>query len=321
MKISSARPPIRTEPALTVLLPVWNAMPFLPEAVESILRQSFENFVLFAIDDGSTDGSIPYLKTVTDPRVKTIAGMGHQGLGSVLNRGLELTTTPLVARMDGDDICEPDRFERQVGFLESHPTIGALGTQFTYLGRDGRTGFGRSLPLDHASIVRGLRTGELTLIHASLMMRTADVRAIGGYRFDGVGEDWDMFLRLAEQTQFANLSERSYYYRVHEGNASRRARRFTQHRIRYACRCAAARMQRIPEPSEDEFHRELERRRSWAKMLEVLDDVSLARYVAGRNMVLTGRSALGYLNLVLGAAIGPWRLLSRLRPARRRRTP
>jgi glycosyltransferase involved in cell wall biosynthesis len=308
-------------PRLTVLMPVWNAMPFLSAAVDSILAQSFGDFVLFALDDGSTDGSLGYLQSVRDKRLQVVSDGAHRGLGGVLNLGIALAETEFLARMDGDDVCAPDRFERQMRLLDQHPDLGAVGTQFTYLGHNGRTGFGRNLPLDHDGILRGLRIGDLTLIHASLMMRTADVRAIGGYRFEGVGEDWDMFLRLAERTRFANIPHQSYFYRVHDGNSSLRQRRFTHRRIRYACRCADARARGLPEPSEEEFVRELATEPIWRRLRETLDGISLGRYLAGRNLVLTGHSGLGYLNLACGAVAGPWRTFTRLGLARQSRTP
>ena len=213
--------------------------------------------------------------------------------------------------MDGDDICTADRLELQVEFLDRNPDIGAVGTQFVYLGSCGRTGFGRKLPLTHPDIMRSLLGGELSLVHASLMVRTSCMRSIGGYRFSGVGEDWDMFLRLGEVTSFANLSHRAYFYRVHNNSASLRQQRLTRQRILYACECARARLRGVPEPTEEEFGRELERLSLAAKLRDALDAASLSRYMAGRMQVLSGQLLLGYFNIGLGAVIGPWRLISR----------
>jgi glycosyltransferase involved in cell wall biosynthesis len=307
-------------PRVTVLMPVFNAMPFLPEAVESIFAQTYKAFVLYAIDDGSTDGSVGYLRSLHNPRLRVLSGKAHAGLGAVLNQGLAMTETEFVARMDGDDICEPDRLQLQVDFLDRHSEIGAVGTQFTYLGRRNRTGFGRSLPLTHPEIMRQLLNGDLSLIHASLVIRTELFRAIGGYRFNGVGEDWDMFLRLGEVTSIANLPNQSYFYRIHENNATFLQGHLTHRRILYACRCAKARQLRVREPSEKEFSDELKRLPIWAKFRHTLDEVSLYRYVAGRNQVLKGRPLLGYFNLALGATIGPWRTLSRISSAVPRKT-
>ena len=304
---------IRDTPRVTVLMPVLNAMPYLPDAVESILSQTFKNFVLYAIDDGSTDGSVAFLQSVKDLRVVIWSGEGHAGLGNVLNCGLAMTETELVARMDADDICKHDRLQKQVEFLDCNPSVGALGTQFTYLGVAGRTGFGRRLPLRHCEILQHLRNGDLALIHASLLMRTTLVRNIGGYRFSDVGEDWDMFLRLGEVTRLANLPDQSYLYRVHDNNASIRQRQTTLRRIMFARRCADARSRQIREPTEEEYLRELDTTPKWIKLKRTLDDISLHRYVIGRNLILRGQRPLGYCNLALGVVAGPWRLFSRLR--------
>jgi glycosyltransferase involved in cell wall biosynthesis len=215
-------------PRVTVLMPVFNAMPFLREAVASILTQGFRDFVLLAIDDGSTDGSVEYLRTVEDARLRILADGVHRGMGAALNFALERVTTEYVARMDGDDLCPPDRFASQVALLDDSPSVGAVGTQFTYMGNAGRTGFARRLPLTHEEIVRDLSSGTLAVIHASLMIRTDLLRSIGGYRFDGIGEDWDMFLRLGEVARFANLPRLGYYYRLHGRNATSLHQRLTQ---------------------------------------------------------------------------------------------
>ena len=307
-------------PRVTVLMPVLNAMPFLPEAVESVLSQTYQRILFYVLDDGSTDGSVDYVKSITDPRVRLIKGRGHCGLGAVLNRGLAMSRTEFVARMDGDDICTADRLQLQIDFLDQNPSVGAVGTQFAYLGSTGRVGFGRPLPLTHRDIMEALLRGRLSLIHASLMMRTDCMHAIGGYRFSGVGEDWDMFLRLGEVTSLANLPAKSYFYRVHENSATLRQRRLTQRRILYACECARARQQGLPEPTEEEFGQGLAHVPLFAKLREALNSASLSRYMAGRVQVLGGRPLLGYFNIILGAIVGPWRLLSRFNTPRLRRS-
>jgi hypothetical protein len=143
-------------------------------------------------------------------------------------------------------------------------------------------------------------------------MRTALLRGIGGYRFGGLGEDWDMFLRLGEVTRFANLPQLCYYYRLHGHNASTSHQRFTQERIDYACRCAAVRRSGAPEPTMNEYREELRRSGMAAKLYRRLDAFSLAHFSMGRNLILNGRPVVGYLHLLVGMAAGPWRVVSRL---------
>jgi glycosyltransferase involved in cell wall biosynthesis len=305
-------------PQLTVLMPVLNAMPYLPEAVASLQAQTFADFTVLAIDDGSQDESMAYLRSIRDPRFHVLADGRRRGLGGALNLGLAQVTSEFIARMDADDLCAPERFALQVARLHADPTIGAVGTQFTYLGRHGRTGFARRLPLTHQEIDRGLMQGVLTLIHASLMMRASLLRAIGGYRLRGVGEDWDMFLRLAEVTRLANLPEVAYFYRLHDRNASTVQQHLIQERIGYACRCAAARRADRPEPSEGDHRRQLATQGRFAAWARRLDSFSLTQYLTARSLILNGHKVRGYAHLAVSIACGPRRVLARLAEQLRR---
>src|SRR4051794_36039928 len=99
------------KPALTVLMPVYNGMPYLREALDSILSQSFENFELLIIDDGSKDGTADFVRSYSDSRIRLIS-RPNKGLIDTLNEGLEIATTPLIARFDADDICMENRLAR-----------------------------------------------------------------------------------------------------------------------------------------------------------------------------------------------------------------
>jgi len=297
---------------VTVLMPVYNAMPYLPQALESVLAQTHGDFTLLALDDGSSDGSLEYLRGHPDARVQTVGDGRHHGLGALLNHGITIARGDLIARMDADDLCPPDRLARQVAAFREDAGLVALGTQFQYMGEGGRLGFGRRLPLDHASIHRDLRRGVLAVVHASLMMRTAALRAIGGYRFPGVGEDWDMFLRLAEVGRFGNLPELGYLYRLHPTNATALHQRLTQRRIQFACACAEARRVGQPEPEEQAWLASLAQRPWHERWREAADSFGIARYYRARYLVLHRRPVRGYANLALSMLASPQRAANRL---------
>ena len=298
-------------PHVAVLMPVFNAMPYLPAAVNSILGQSWHDLTLFALDDGSTDGSLEYLRAHPDPRVSVVADGRHRGMGAQLNLGIALADGPLIARMDADDLCPADRFAQQIAAFQADSGLTALGTQFQYFGQGGSQGFARTLPLDNGSIHRSLRRGVLAVIHASLMIRTEALRSIGGYRFNGIGEDWDMFLRLAETGRFANLPSLGYLYRLHPSNATTLHQRLTQRRIRFACACAEARRQGQPEPAEADWLAALDARPRHRRWAEAADGFSVAQYYSGRNLVLNGRPLRGYSHLALGMLASPRRTVGR----------
>lgn len=141
---------------VTVLMTVYNSLPFLKDAVESILRQSFTDFSFLIIDDGSTDGGSDYLYRLTDPRILIIR-QPNRGQGMARNVGLEICQSEFVAMMDADDVALASRLQCQVDFLKSNKDVGMLGTQFAYMGPGGRAGFQPPMACDHAGIVADLK--------------------------------------------------------------------------------------------------------------------------------------------------------------------
>ena len=160
-----------TTPALTVVLPVHNGMPYLEAALQSILRQTYADFRILAIDDGSTDGSGEYLDGVGDKRLSVL----HQscnGLGAVLNRGIDLCDTTFLARMDADDISVATRFEEQMAMLLRDSSLIAVGSPLDFLVH-GTQQQGLIYPTEHGAIMADLLRGQSSLSHPTLLMRTA----------------------------------------------------------------------------------------------------------------------------------------------------
>lgn len=224
---------------VTVLMTVFNGMPHLPEAVESMRRQTIGNWRMVVVDDGSTDGSADYLASCEDPRVRSIR-QANQGLGTALNRGLGEIETEFTARMDADDVAEPARLERQIAFLDEHPDVGLLGTQVRRLGTR-RSASVSACARDHETIVADLREGRNQMYHPTVMIRTPLLRSVGGYWEHRRGEEWDLFLRLSEITRLANLDEVLLQYRVHSGSMTGADIATMRSWIDYACYCADCR--------------------------------------------------------------------------------
>ncbi len=114
---------------VTFLMPVYNCEKFIAQAIQSLLQQTYQNFDILIINDGSTDNTLTIIEQFQkiDPRIKFIS-RENRGLIASLNEALELIKTPYIARMDGDDLCHPQRLELQMQFMESHPEIGICGT-------------------------------------------------------------------------------------------------------------------------------------------------------------------------------------------------
>ena len=213
--------------AVSVVMSAYNEEAYLSEAVESVLNQSFQDFELIIVDDGSDDNSAEILQryAARDQRVKILKNDKNIGIAASLNRGLETAQATLVARMDADDICMPQRLERQLSFMEAHPDIDVLGSALMLHG----TRKIRRRPEAHDMIVAELLF-NCSIFHPTVMLRTE--RAHGGGLFGNSvydprqqhAEDYGLWVRLAIQggARFANLPNPLLVYRIHNGSITRR---------------------------------------------------------------------------------------------------
>ena len=210
-------------PRISVILPVYNASRYLAEAIDSVLSQTFRDFELLILDDGSTDDSTAIAQTaaVKDSRIIVTKG-AHRGLVYWLNAGLDLAQGTLIARMDADDISLTNRFESQVRHLDDHPDCCVVGTQALRIDSAGLPIALWRVPERHEDIDSQHMFGHSGgIIHPTVMMRKATVMRAGGYReqFEAA-EDFDLFLRLAEQGRLTNLSDALLRYRLHDASVS-----------------------------------------------------------------------------------------------------
>lgn len=215
-------PPARP-PRISVLLPVHNCGPYLAAAIASIRAQTFSDFEFIIVDDGSTDGSSAVIEQAAaqEPRVRVMR-RPNTGIVGALNDGLALARGEFVARMDGDDLAAPQRFETQLAFLAARPHCVAVGSAVWLIDAAGAVVDRYFPPLDHASIEHHLLLGNGgALIHPSLLLRRAALAAVGGYRREyDRAEDLDLFLRLAQRGTLANLAAPLLRYRLHLGSTN-----------------------------------------------------------------------------------------------------
>ena len=199
-------------------MPVHNGEPYLGAAIESILRQSFADFELLIIDDGSTDHSYEIARTYADPRIRLLRNPQNLRLIATLNRGLEEARGKYVARMDADDISLPQRLQAQVAFLDRHAEVGALGSAVQVIGADGGPDVQVRFPDSHV-LIRWALLFASPIAHPAVMMRKALVKRLGGYRAHAVHcEDYDLWWRAIGETRLANLDDVLLQLRKHEGN-------------------------------------------------------------------------------------------------------
>jgi glycosyltransferase involved in cell wall biosynthesis len=265
-------------PAVSVVIPVRNALPFLDEAVTSILTQSFTDFELIVVDDGSTDGSLARVRTFADPRIR-IHSQPAIGIASALNAGIALAKAPLIARMDADDVALPDRLHRQVLLLRERPDIAAVGSGYRVIDRHGRPLRVIIPPADPDAIRQTLLESNC-MAHPTVVMRRDTVVRAGGYR-DAFPfcEDYDLWMRLSENSLLANIPEPLLLYREHDANASWAA---LERRLRSEVallHAAALRRSRKNEPERAELDAEM--------------DAGAYRGEVRRRAMMTARGAIG----------------------------
>jgi glycosyltransferase involved in cell wall biosynthesis len=205
-------------PRIAVVLPVYNGEDYLAEAIRSVLSQTFTDFELVVIDDGSTDRTADVLAGFSDARMRIIRFRHHRGLVQALNTGIRESRSELIARMDADDICLPHRFEKQVAFMDAHSDIALCGTWARLFG-DARSVLRPAVEPKqiHARLFFG---GAMD--HPSIMMRRA-VLERHGLAYDDTFrhvEDFDLFIRLAELAKLANLPEVLLRTRAHDREVS-----------------------------------------------------------------------------------------------------
>ncbi len=215
-------------PRVSIVMAVYNAAPYLEETLESILAQTYSDFELIIVDDGSTDETPQILDRYGDPRIVRLRNETNLGVARARNRGGAIVRGEYVAVHDADDLSSPDRLEKQVAFLDTHPEIGLVGSQGVLLTEGGK--YPLVVPL-HNEEIQALLLGENCLLHSSLMIRKWLMDEIGGYDEGYVAaEDYDLVLRIAERTRVANLPDPLYFKRGVSGSITYSARGLWQQR-------------------------------------------------------------------------------------------
>lgn len=197
-------------PKITVLMPVYNAGPFLREAMESILCQTFADFEFLIMDDGSTDNSVDIVASYHDRRIRLIKNERNLGISATLNRGITLASTDLIARMDADDISYPARLQKQYDYMMSHPACALLSTWARVITEDKK--FVR-LERYRSNFYYYNLTFECWMYHPTIMFRKKAAELVNMYSMP-YSEDYDLFWKLSTCFEIGNLAEPLLDYRL-----------------------------------------------------------------------------------------------------------
>lgn len=303
---------------VTILLPAFNAARFLPAALESVLAQTYGDYTVLVLDDGSTDATPAIARTFADrdARVRVVEAP-HRGLCAVLNDGLARAKTPWVAIMHADDIMLPHRLERQIAFLRDHPELDVVSSFVYHIDEVGRRrGAGTSTLTSREridAIVQG--EGAFSFHHSAVMMRRGAALAAGGYREAyWPCEDMDLWNRMAEQGYgIAVQPEYLMHYRIHSQAASVAHHRLQYEKQLFVLASIRARRRGEREPTWEAFvteratrpahHRIADARRVWGALLY---KQAVGRYAGARYLA----AAIG---LLAAAALTPVDTLSKVR--------
>jgi GT2 family glycosyltransferase len=202
-------------PRLTVFTPFYRNIEYFDETIASVLSQSYRDFEYLMINDGPKENAEAIVARYNDPRIRIITTETPLGLSGSRNAGLQEARGDLIAFIDSDDFCEPDRFAKQIAFLDEHPDHIVVGGALRYINEQSRTIGGRVYVEDDEQIKRSIVVANC-IAQPSVMARRAALIAAGGYTHDfPAAEDYDLWLRAARLGKFHNLQDRLTAYRIH----------------------------------------------------------------------------------------------------------
>ncbi len=212
------------KPLVSVLLPAYNAQNTICESINSILHQTYQNFELIIINDGSTDATEQMIMSVSDKRIRYYENAGNQGLIYTLNRGLSLSNGVYIARMDADDISLPTRIEKQVALMEKYPNIIVCGTNISFFGsqiklKSASTSFicFSSFPEFKQFLIKGPGFAHPTVMIRKSILDMYNITYDNKFLFT---EDYKLWVDLSPYGDFCNIDEKLLKYRLSETQIS-----------------------------------------------------------------------------------------------------
>lgn len=207
------------QPLVSVLLPVYNAEKYIQQCLASIFRQSYANFELIVVNDGSTDGSEGVIKNYKDSRMVYVKNEINQGVASTLNKGITLAKGKYIARIDADDMMLPDRLQKQVAFMEDNPEYVLLGSGHYIVGENGLP-FDRFIPANGCHEIKTTMLFYNCMSHPTVMYRAKQAKELRYSTEFKHCEDYELWLRMSKTGKVANLPEPLVQYRIHKQNTS-----------------------------------------------------------------------------------------------------
>jgi glycosyltransferase involved in cell wall biosynthesis len=305
-------------PRISVLMSMKDALPYLEEAVSSILNQTVTDFEFIIVDNASSDGSVQYVESQQkkDSRIVLLRNAFDMGQSCALNRGLAFCSSAWIARMDADDVALPIRLERQLEFVRDNADVGATSCLACYIDSRGRrVGRTVSAPVTRAEFHRfAAENLPFGILHPGALIARNVLLELGGYRPEfEAANDIDLWCRISDRHLILVQPEFLMDYRIHGGSLSTQKYELARLKHLWARDCMIARRNARPEPSWEEF---LERRRNAPLLLRLnrwrkMHAKRLYRQAAEYHVV--SRRARSFVAMGLAAFLQPEYTIPRLK--------
>ncbi|BCX13527.1 MAG: hypothetical protein KatS3mg085_059 [Candidatus Dojkabacteria bacterium] len=210
------------KPKISVIMSVYNSQAFLRDSIESILKQSFKEFEFLIVDDNSSDDSYKIIKTFTDERLKIFKRDKNHGLTANLNYLIQKSNSPYIARMDADDIAEPDRLKIQYEYLKSNPEVSLIGTKAKIINEQNKILGEINVPNSFEQILSKIFIQNV-FVHPTLMFTKDSILKVGMYDENfKKAQDYHLILKyLAHNLILKNLDQELLLYRIHQKSISK----------------------------------------------------------------------------------------------------
>lgn len=301
-----------TPPPISVIVPVYNGARHLRETLNSILNQTWREFELVAVDDGSKDNSAEIIRSLNDPRIRLVQ-QENRGLCAALNRAIEESRGTFIARTDQDDISFPHRLQRQLEIMGAHPDAAGLYAYYTKFGL--KRGWSNADKMDtrRGDIVELDPIKDGCVLGSTQFIRRDALLKIGGYRQACYpADDWDLEFRLCESSRVLLLREAIMAYRFHAGANTYPLFALMQDKAAWVEHCHWQRAHGAPEPAFDQFlaARKENCWRRWQRRR--VNSGKLHMRLAGQHY-LDGRDLLAASRLITAFILDPGNLVRRVR--------
>lgn len=280
---------------LTVIMPVYNGMPFLSKAVDSLLQQVYKDFQLVIIDDGSTDDSWRYLESLTDSRIQ-IRCQKNLGLTETLNQCVASVQSEFIAFLDQDDVASASRLQEQMVFLDKHPDYACVLCLVSKITASGKE-FGY-YKLNHSEPIIDYQPRMGCIVRSTMCIRRQAFLQVGGYHSSAYPvDDYELLLRLWDNFKIAIINKPLVQYRVHSSSLTFQVFQEVQVKTRYVEAMSRSRQAGEPEVSFAAFTQTLDQTNLFGRLSRQFQAYGMllfrkAGILFGDGKVLTGGFAL-----------------------------